>query len=151
MVKQRSSTKERKPSELDPGELRARIGEGPEPERIDPSFWVEVSNYLQHHKVKNRSAAEQVEIVQRVRQLSLRLPDRSGGGDVRAIVYWLCSDGRFSDCDNAAHTILGMDSLEELERVFRDRILRGTEALKDQDSAPESRNSDTHWFIGGSE
>jgi len=103
--------------DLSPERLRAVVGaEAPGPEE-DPSFWVEASNYLQHHLAKDLPRHSQEKIVRRLRDLSMVFSGRSGAGDVRRIIFWLCED-RHSSCDLAAERLLEWDE-EQLKELLK--------------------------------
>lgn len=134
MTTRHQSSKTRRPCELAPEELRTEIGGGDQPHRIEGSFWVEASNYLQHHKVRERPAEQQREIVRRIRDLSLQLPGNSGAGDVRTLIVWLCTD-RFTDCDGAAERLLAAKSTDELMADFADALRRAAVGMTNLDDA----------------
>ncbi|MEM7482522.1 MAG: hypothetical protein AAF481_15205 [Acidobacteriota bacterium] len=127
-----------KPSDMKPSELAQAIGAGTEPQRIHQSFWVEASNYLNHHKVRDRPAEQQRKIVKGLRDLSLRLPNDSGGGDVRTIAYALCTEAD-RDCEDVARIIEASASTDELEAVLRNNLRQQAQRMARLDETFEMR------------
>lgn len=113
---------DRKPGELDIEELAHRFSPD-DGDRFHTSYWVEVSNYLQHHKVRDRSAEEQSEIVRRTTKVMGRVFDgQVGASYFRNFIGWICTDD-YDDCDGAGRTILGASNSQELASMVR-RVAR---------------------------